>query len=174
MAKAAGRDAVRDSSRISGVHAVTLILHTCINYTGKLKMQRRDINEIRCQLEKDLADLVGQRDRLNVRIMQTMNRLKNVQVVMAIDENTARTIREKGVTGIGLTEAVRMVLRSSTAQPIQTPAIVLAVLRTLGFDFSEYRNPAAAVHTTLKRLAASGELVYVPSKKAYRHQPAML
>ena len=137
-------------------------------------MQRRDINEIRCQLEKDLADLVGQRDRLNVRIMQTMNRLKNVQVVMAIDENTARTIREKGVTGIGLTEAVRMVLRSSTAQPIQTPAIVLAVLRTMGFDFSEYRNPAAAVHTTLKRLAASGELVYVPSKKAYRHQPAML
>src|SRR5215467_3920238 len=174
MAKAAGRHAVRDSSRMSGVHAVTLTLHRCINYTGKLKMQRRDINEIRCQLEKDLADLVGQRDRLNVRIMQTMNRLKSVQMVMAIDENTARTIREKGATGIGLTEAVRMVMRSSTAQPIQTPAIVLAVLRTMGFDFSEYRNPAAAVHTTLKRLAASGELVFVPSKKAYRHQPAML
>lgn len=137
-------------------------------------MKHRDINEIRGQLKRELADLVDQRDRLNVRIIQTMNRLKSVQLVMAIDENTARTIREKGVTGIGLTEAVRLVMRSSAAQPIQTPAVVLAVLRTMGFDFSEYRNPAAAVHTTLKRLAASGELVYMPSKKAYRQQPATL
>lgn len=137
-------------------------------------MKYRDINEIRGHLKKELADLVDQRDRLNVRIIQTMNRLKNVQAVMAIDENTARTIREKGVTGIGLTEAVRLVMRSSTSQPVQTPAVILAVLRTMGFDFSEYRNPAAAVHTTLKRLAASGELVYMPSKKAYRHQPAIL
>lgn len=137
-------------------------------------MKHRDINEIRGQLKKELADLVDERDRLNVRIIQTMNRLKNVQAVMAIDENTARTIREKGVTGIGLTEAVRLVMRSSTAQPVQTPPVVLAVLRTMGFDFSEYRNPAAAVHTTLKRLAASGELVYMPSKKGYRHQTAIL
>ena len=93
--------------------------------------------------------------------------------MIAIDERTARKIREKGVTGIGLTAAIRLVMRSSTAQPVYTPSVVLAVLRAMGFDFSEYSNPAAVVHTTLKRLAASGELIYVPSKKAYCHRSAM-
>ena len=137
-------------------------------------MQRKDLHAIRRQLEAELSELVEERDRLNVRIMQTMSRMRNVQAVVAIDEKTAQTIREKGVTGIGLTEAVRLVMRSSVAQPVHTPAVVLAVLRTMGFDFSGYSNPSAAVHTTLKRLADSGELVYMPSKKAYRHQAVVL
>jgi hypothetical protein len=151
-----------------------LTLYTCANYSGNRMMQRRDLDGVRSELEAELAELVGQRDHLNVRIMQTMSRLKNVHAVMAIDEKTARTIREKGVTAIGLTDAIRLVMRTSAAQPVQTAAIVLAVLRTMGFDFSEYSNPAAAVHTTLKRLVDSGELVYVPSKKAYRHRSAIL
>lgn len=137
-------------------------------------MQRKDLDGIRGQLEAELSEMVEQRDRLNVRIIQTMSRLKNVHAVMAIDEKTAHIIREKGVTGIGLSEAVRLVMRSSTSQPVQTPAVVLAVLRTMGFNFSGYSNPSAAVHTTLKRLADSGELIYMPSKKAYRHRAAML
>lgn len=136
-------------------------------------MQRKDLGGIRGQLEAELSELVEQRDRLNVRIIQTVSRLKNVQSVMAIDAKTAQTIREKGIAGIGLTEAVRLVMRSSIAQPVQTPAVVLAVLRTMGFDFSEYSNPSAAIHTTLKRMADSGELIYMPSKKAYKHRGTM-
>lgn len=134
--------------------------------------QPKDLGGVRGQLEAELSELVEARDRLNVRIIQTISRLKNVQAVMTVDEKTAQTIREKGVTGIGLTEAVRLAMRSSTAQPGQKPAVVLAVLRTIGFDFSGYSNPSAAVHTTLKRLADSGELVYMPSKKAYRYRSA--
>jgi hypothetical protein len=131
-------------------------------------MQRKDIQSLRKQLEQELSELVAQRDLINVRIIQTMSRIKNVHAVMAVDERTAQTIREKGISGIGLTEAVRLVMRSSTAQPVQTANVVLAVLRTMGFDFSQYSNPAAAVHTTLKRLVESGELVYTPSNKGYR------
>ena len=137
-------------------------------------MQQKAMRELQAEVEAELAELVEARDQLNVRILQTMSRLKNVHAVLAIDEKTARTIREKGVTGLGLTEAVRLVMRTSTAQPVQTPVVVLAVLRTMGFDFSEYSNPAAAVHTTLRRLADAGELVYLPSKKAYRRQSPML
>src|SRR5215472_7781928 len=131
-------------------------------------MKAASINKLRKELEKELAELVEQRDQLNVRILQTMSRLKNLRAVLAIDEGTAQTIREKGITGIGLTEAVRLVMRTSTAQPVQTANVVLAVLRAMGFDFSEYSNPSAAVHTTLKRLAEAGELVYTPTNKGYR------
>lgn len=137
-------------------------------------MQHKELDGIRGQIEAELSEMVEERDRLNVRIIQTMSRLRNVQAVMAIDEKTAHTIRKKGITGIGLSEAVRLVMRSSTSQPVQTPTVVLAVLRTMGFDFSGYSNPSAAVHTTLKRLANSGELVYLPSKKGYTHRTAML
>jgi hypothetical protein len=137
-------------------------------------MQPRDIRSVGQQLERELSELVEERDKLNIRILQTMSRLKNLHAVLAIDEKTARTIRQKGVTGLGLVAAVRLVMRTSTAQPVLTPAVVLAVLRTMGFDFSEYSNPAAAVHTTMKRLADSGELIYMPSRKAYRHHAARL
>lgn len=55
----------------------------------------------------------------------------------------------------GLTEACRMVLRNSPT-PV-TPVEVRDRLVAAGVDLDRYASPLAAIHTVLKRLAASGE-----------------
>src|SRR5262245_10633939 len=62
----------------------------------------------------------------------------------------------------GLTDACRVVLRRSEV-PL-TPLAVRDRLRQVGFDFSRYSNQQAAIHTTLKRLAESGEIRRVAQK----------
>jgi hypothetical protein len=57
---------------------------------------------------------------------------------------------------MGLTEACRMVLRSSGRS--LTAVDVRERLRAFGFDLEKYVNALAAIHTVLKRMTDSGEL----------------
>ena len=70
---------------------------------------------------------------------------------------------------IGLTAAIRLVMRGA-GMPM-TPIDVRDRLHAIGFDGSKYINPLAAVHTILKRLNESGELLFIPrgpGKHQYR------
>ena len=60
---------------------------------------------------------------------------------------------------LGLTDACRMALKAA-GHPL-TALEVRGQLEAMGMDLSRYANPLAAVHTTLKRLSESGEVVLV-------------
>ena len=59
----------------------------------------------------------------------------------------------------GLTDAVRVVLRAA-AHPM-TPTEIRDRLEGIGFDLTKYTNPLAAVHTVIKRLNESKEVLFV-------------
>jgi hypothetical protein len=59
----------------------------------------------------------------------------------------------------GLTDACRVVLRN--AGRAMTPTEVRDRLESIGFDLARYANSLAAVHTVLKRLNQSQEVLFV-------------
>lgn len=61
---------------------------------------------------------------------------------------------------LGLTDAVRMVLRGAGVPT--TPMQIRDRLSGMGFDMTRYTNQLAAVHTILKRLNDSGEARLIP------------
>lgn len=68
---------------------------------------------------------------------------------------------------LGLTDGCRLVLRAGV--PL-TPVEVRDRLAAIGFDLSRYASDLAAIHTTLKRLNAAGEIRLLPrayGKHAY-------
>ena len=59
----------------------------------------------------------------------------------------------------GLTDAVRVVLRG--APHPMTPTEIRDRLEAIGFDLTKYTNSLAAIHTVLKRLNESREILFV-------------
>jgi hypothetical protein len=109
-----------------------------------------------------LAVLVGQRDALNVEIIQLQSKIKSYQMVLDRARLSSRTTLEQVV---GISEAVRSVMRIS-ARPM-TAAEVKNALDLIGFDFSTFSNPSAAIHSTLKRMASTEELTFNNETKTY-------
>lgn len=70
---------------------------------------------------------------------------------------------------LGLTDAVRMVLRGAGLP--MTPVQIRDRLSGIGFDLTRYTNELAAVHTILKRLNQSGEARFIP-RAAGKHEYA--
>jgi hypothetical protein len=112
-------------------------------------------------LEIELADKVKERDLLNVTIVQLQSQVKALSNILITDALVGRR-KELENAAIGLTEMIRTVLRL-TAEPMQ-PAAIKNMLTVMGFDFSSFSNPSAAVHNTLKRMASNGELLYTDAK----------
>jgi hypothetical protein len=126
------------------------------------------IEEMLAAAEKDLAEKLRQRDRLNVAIIQAE------QQVGALRSLAHRNILQKGQALVGLTEAIRSVLRLRDAA--MTAGEVKNALDLLGYNFGGVANPSAAVHNTLKRMADTKELE-IDESKAYRmprFHPAMV
>jgi hypothetical protein len=74
---------------------------------------------------------------------------------------------------LGLADACRMVLRNAD-EPL-TPTAVRDRLTAAGLELDRYANPLAAIHTTLKRLAETGDVEILDtdpaSRVAYVHRP---
>jgi len=113
-------------------------------------------------LSAELNNKIGERDTLNYQIMELENNIRNLHVVYFKD---ALVAEGKRLTAVGLTEAIRTVLRS-IGKPT-TPADVKAALNLLGFDLGRFKNPSAAIHNTLLRMAKAGELQYNNENKTY-------
>jgi len=124
------------------------------------------IQEMLAAAEKDLADKVRQRDELNVSIIQAQNQVGSLRVLTARNALAASFLKQGKPSLVGLTEAIRSILRLRDTQ--MRAGEVKNALDLLGFNFGGISNPAAAVHNTLKRLADNGEVIYAPTTKAYR------
>jgi hypothetical protein len=108
-------------------------------------------------LESELAAAVQQRDLLNVKIVQLQSQVKALSRVVIADALVSRR-KQIEDAAIGLTEMIRTVLRL-TAEPMQA-AQIKNMLTVMGFDLSNFSNPSAAIHNTLKRMVLNGELSY--------------
>jgi hypothetical protein len=113
-------------------------------------------------LSAELNNKIGERDWLNYKIMELEKNIRNLRVMYFKD---ALVAEGKRLTAVGLTEAIRTVLRR-LAKPA-TPAEVKAALALLGFDLGRFKNPSAAIHNTLLRMAKSGELQHNTKTKAF-------
>jgi len=117
-------------------------------------------------LAADLEKKICDRDTLNVQIMELEKNIHNLNVMLLRNKLVTEG---KRLTAVGLTEAVRTVLRRH-ARPI-TPADMKSALNILGFDLSRFKNPSAVIHNTLSRMAKAGELRYHAGNKTYALLP---
>lgn len=120
-------------------------------------MTDETIRETIKNLRRDLIKTLGQRDRLNLKLIELQNQIKSLEAVRA--RNVLANLREGEQSIVGLSEAIRSVMRIKS-KPM-TPADVKESLVILGFDFSRFSNPSAAIHSTMKRMAGTGELEYL-------------
>ena len=111
---------------------------------------------------QQLADAIRRRDLLNVEIVQLQSEVKALSKTLITDALITRKKEIEEVV-VGLSEMIRSVLRL-TAEPM-TAADMKRMLTVFGFDFSRLSNPSAAVHSTLKRMAATGELILDANSK---------
>jgi|SRR5882724_3676842 len=124
-------------------------------------MAEKSVREALHDTERRLAAAVRQRDQLNVAIVQLQSQVKALSKVLIADAITSRR-KQIEDAAVGLTEMIRTVIRL-TAQPM-TAADIKNMLTVMGFDFSNFSNPSAAIHSTLKRMVSSGELIYMDAK----------
>ena len=114
------------------------------------------------QVQHELEQAIEERDRANVKIIGLQARLRALYALA--DQQMLAPDSEEVV---GLTDAVRSILRLS-GRAMQA-AEVKTNLDVMGFNFKNSVNPSAAVHNTLKRMAATGEITYT-SEKGYRRR----
>ena len=93
--------------------------------------------------------------------MQLETNVKNIHAVLTKDR-LVRARTDQAQTVIGLTEAIRTVMRS-WGKPMTTREVRLGLVAT-GFDLGRFRNPSAAIANTLIRMVRGGELDAGPSK----------
>jgi hypothetical protein len=117
-------------------------------------------------LSAELNEKVGQRDWLNYEIMELEKNIRNLHVIYFKDTLVAEG---KKLTAVGLTEAIRTVLRR-LGKPT-TPAEMKSALNILGFDLGRFKNPSAVIHNTLLRMAKTGELRHNKANKTYALLP---
>jgi hypothetical protein len=123
--------------------------------------------DIKSRLQRSkaqLAEFIRQRDQLNVAIIQLQNEIRALSTVVWREEITKRQTELKQVV-VGISDAVRAVLRLQN-KPMSAGHVKDA-LDMMGYDFRDLANPSAVVHNTLKRMAGTGELVFVPAAKTY-------
>lgn len=128
-----------------------------------------DSRESRGAFTKVLADTraeleraISERDRLNIRIAQLQNLVRNL-ATRATDRNKLSETREEGRnivhSPLGLTEAVRTIFRSSPS-PLHRHQVKNGLI-DMGYDLTKYANPMAIIYQIEKRLHQAGEIVPV-------------
>lgn len=126
-------------------------------------MDRKQISSEIRELEGSLRDKISERDRLSIEIIGIEEKIRGLNSMYF-----AEALAEKGrqLTAVGLTEAIRILLRKQGAP--MNAATLKAALELLGFDLKRFRNPSAVVHNTLIRMSKAGELSYNERDKSYR------
>ena len=126
-------------------------------------MERKLILAEITSLGRERERLIGERDRLSVEILRTEEKIRAMNQTYFAD-----ALAEKGreLTAVGLTEALRIVLRKQGGA--MTAATLKAALEVLGFDLKRFKNSSAVVHNTLIRMNRAGELDYNRRDKSYR------
>jgi hypothetical protein len=126
---------------------------------------KADVATILENSQRDLAELVRQRDQLNVKIIQLQNQVRALAAVVWRNQlSPSQRLMHQAL--VGLSEGVRSVLRLQGKA--MTAGEVKDALDLMGYDFKGLGNPSALVHNTLKRMAGTGELAFTPGAKTYQ------
>jgi hypothetical protein len=144
-------------------------------YKKALEEAQRDLQMMRSKR----ANLLDERETIDDHLQDTDKEIKQLQETI---ESLARLCNIELPRGLlaqrllldprfGLTDAVRQLLKKASSA--LTAIEVRDALVAGGFDASEYSNLLASVHTTLKRLVQSGELLPVDKdgKSAHKVNP---
>jgi hypothetical protein len=106
----------------------------------------------------ELTDLVRARRDLDTKIPRLQRQLRSTAAELSQKAERAEDSIPSGSVGCaGITQAVRRVLMT---YPISlTPVSVRDLLPCLGFDTGRYKHPLTSIHSTLRRLLVTGEVV---------------
>lgn len=121
--------------------------------------------DYRAALQAAIAErdqLTQQRDQINVRLMQLDLTIRGLSILVGQTELIARHAERET---IGLRDAIRAVFRNAGTE--LSPTEVRDTLLAMGFNFSGFANPMAAIHNTLQRMVPA-ELNYITNWKKYR------
>jgi hypothetical protein len=121
-------------------------------------MAERDYRQALEAAAREYETLLAKRGRLDRRLARLHETINALQRLCGLTPSV----------DWGLSDACRVVLRRADAA--LTPLEVREKLRAIGFDLSRYVNDLSAIHTTLKRLAQSGEakrVTRLPGEHAY-------
>src|SRR5439155_15436305 len=118
----------------------------------------------------ELADLLRQRQKVDQKIAQLQPVISHLEgLCKELGEKAAHETATKVQLTAGLTELVRVTLEEAFV-PVSASEVKNR-MEAKGFDFSEYSNPLASIHTVLQRLVKGGKVKVVPRKggrKAYQ------
>ena len=119
---------------------------------------RKALNSARAEYEK----LIQQRVDLENRILHLKQTITSLAALCGIDE--PKTRRSNGNVAsfppaTSITSATRQIL-NETDSPL-TPTGLRDALVQRGIDVTEYANPLAVIHNTLRRLKRQGEAIQV-------------
>ena|ERR1700689_2983605 len=107
------------------------------------------------QAHVELAQTVQERDRLNLEIVRLQSLVKGLAMTAHHSER-AEKFADAMQNKIGLTQTIETIVNQSAdwVSPLQ----VREQLRASGYDIDKYKNPMAAIHQSLIRLATDGRV----------------
>jgi hypothetical protein len=127
-----------------------------------------DYQRIMADSVQRLSELRGERSRLDHEI-ERLQRLVRTMANHSRGGTDPETITKADSEALGLTKAVSQVFQTYDLE--LTPVNVHALLPTIGFDTSKYKDPLTSIHAILRRLVSrniitrkqgsSGSTVYV-------------
>jgi hypothetical protein len=129
-------------------------------------MTERDIQNTINEFRRKLNKAVGERDLLNAKIINIQQNIRNLRDTLTASRMTAWRSEEPEESYVGLTDAIRMVLRRN-GEPMTAGEIRMS-LKSVGFELERFKNPSAAIYNTLLRTAKAGELQHNAKAKTFR------
>ena len=129
-------------------------------------MIERDIQNAINEFRRQLNDAVGKRDLLNAKIINLEQNIRNLRDTLTASRMSALRSEEPEESFVGLTEAIRMVLRRN-GEPMTAGEIRMS-LKSVGFDLERFKNPSGAIYNTLLRMAKPGEVQHNAKAKTFR------
>ena len=121
-------------------------------------MEQQDFEKTWQVLNAERNDLVNQRNDLEMDLIEVRNKLAHLSEVLDHLAPMAGMSSPDEITSLGITDAIRMVLQSSTER--MSPQDVRKTLADSSYDLSGLTSPMASIYKILSRLAdESGEAV---------------
>jgi hypothetical protein len=128
-----------------------------VNYGHTLEAALKELTNLMAERET----LDEKREVLHQRIMKLRSAVRGLADLCDIEdieeEHRALFPDEWADTDVGLTDAIRQVLRSHQDAYL-SPVFIRDRLADVGFDIKTHKNILASIHTVLKRLQRQGEV----------------
>jgi hypothetical protein len=121
------------------------------------------------EAKKRLAQLVREQRKINQEISDLRELIRaNANFLPDEDRTFELLTLEVLKFPANITEAVRLSVFLATAKKTRlTPTEVRSFAEAIGFDFSEYSNPMASIHSILKRMKETNEVQYDKDTDGY-------